>query len=205
MEKLSITKGNPDSETGAKLNCMALDYMAYPLVGTKNSTIIEETLKKLWKLSSNRFSHEYAYEIKAEQKTLGMITCFPVSILDYLSWRTFVQIVKLRKWRLIKHTIINFKEVISLVSLKEGRTGEYHISTLATLPESRGYGIGSRLMQFAEQQALNFHLDRCSLTVKKENKTAIGLYEKLGYKIVGSIEKFPYSMHRMVKILQPSM
>ena len=62
MENILIVKGNPMSQVGGKLNSIALDYMAYPLIGSKDLNLIEKTLKKLWTLGSNRFSHQYAFE-----------------------------------------------------------------------------------------------------------------------------------------------
>jgi len=201
MENISITKGNPMSEVGGKLNCIALDYMAYPLVGSKDLTLIEKTFKQLWRLGSNRFSHQFAFEAQLNQKTVGMITCYPVSVMNKLAWSTFQKLINLRKWALIGHSLLHFQELLSMASLNEGREGEYHIGTLATLPESRGYGIGSKLIHFVEEQARLNQYDKCSLTVKKENNQALKLYERLGYQIVDSIEKPPYSLYRMIKIL----
>lgn len=201
MENIKIIKGNRKSEVGGKLNSIALDYMAYPLIGTKDTGLIEKTLSKLWSLGFNRFSHQFAYEAQIENKTLGLITCYPVSLMNKLAWPTTWNLLKLRKWDLFLHSILNVKDLWSMLSLNEGREGEYHIGTLATLPESRGYGVGSKLIQFAEEQAKLNQFDKCSLTVKKENTQALKLYEKLGYEKTDSIEKAPYSMYRMVKIL----
>ncbi|SEV83984.1 GNAT family N-acetyltransferase [[Clostridium] fimetarium] len=199
MENISIVNGNPMSQVGGKLNSIALDYMAYPLIGSKNSNLIEKTFNKLWTLTSNRFSHQYAFEAQINQKTVGMITCYPVSEMKKLAWPTFKKLISIRNWALISHSLMNFRELWSIASLNEGREDEYHIGTLATLPESRGYGIGSKLIAFAEEQAKLSKYNKCSLTVKKENIQAFKLYERMGYQIVDSIEKYPYNMYRMVK------
>ncbi|WP_143317931.1 GNAT family N-acetyltransferase [Clostridium sp. HBUAS56017] len=201
MDDILITKGDPLSNVGSKLNCMALEYMAYPLAGSKEPTLIEKVFKKLWEIDSNRFSYEYAFEAKLNDKTVGMITCFPVTVMNKLNWLTTKKLFKLRNLGLIRYILLHPKETLSMLSLNEGKEDEYHIGSIATLPESRGYGIGSKLIYFAEEQAKLNHYNKCSLTVKKENKKAIKLYEKLGFKIVDSIEKPPYSLHRMVKII----
>jgi ribosomal protein S18 acetylase RimI-like enzyme len=198
---IKIVKGNPMSEVGAKLNGVALDYMAYSIVGSEDMTIIEKTLKQLWRLGANRFSHQFAFEAKLDQKTVGMITCYPVSVMNKLAWPTFQQLIKLRKWDLIVHSLQHFQQACAVASLNEGREDEYHIGTLATLPESRGYGIGSKLIHFVEEQAKSNQYNKCSLTVKKENEQARKLYERLGYQITESIEQKPYSLYRMVKNL----
>lgn len=199
-----IRKGNPISENGGKLNSIALDYMAYPLMGTKDNFLIENTLKKLWKLDSNRFSHKYAYEAVLYEKTVGMITCFPASEMTRLGWSTFQQLIKIRKWPLVSYSVMHLKELFSMLTLDEGKEDEYHIATLATLPESRGYGIGSKLIQKAEDMARYYSYDKCSLTVKKDNEQALKLYEKLGYEVVTSIDKNPYHLYRMVKKILPA-
>jgi len=205
MEDVKIIKGNPNSKIGGKLNSIALDYMAYPLVGSKDLGLIEKTFEELWTNEDNRFSHEYAFEAKLNQKTVGMITCYPVCVLNQLNLPTFYQLLKLRKWDLLFHSLLHFEELLAMASLKEGRENEYHIGSLATLPESRGYGIGSQLIAFAEEQAMKNQYHKCSLTVKKKNRKAIKLYEKLGYKIADSIENHPYSLFRMVKNLEPAI
>jgi len=201
MESISIVKGNPMSDLGGSLNYMALDYMAYPLVGSNDSNIIEETLKQLWKLDSNRFSHKFAFEAKIDQKTVGIVTCYPVSVMNKLAWPTFKKLFNLRKWALIGYSILNFQNVWSMVSLNEGREDEYHIGMLATLPESRGHGIGSKLIDFVQKQAELNQYNKISLTVKKDNKLAIKLYERSGFQITDFIEKKPYLLYRMVKTI----
>lgn len=180
---------------------MALDYMAYPLIGTTDQGVIKDTLGKLWRMKNNRFSHQYAFEARLNNKTVGMISCCPVTVMDKLAWPTTLEIIRLRSWRLIKHTLLNMRDLLSVVNLKEGRADEYHIGALAALPESRGHGVGSKLIQHAEEQARLSSFSKCSLTVKQENVRAIQLYERLGYQITDSIAKKPYYLYRMVKPL----
>ncbi|MNP41452.1 TDP-fucosamine acetyltransferase [compost metagenome] len=121
--------------------------------------------------------------------------------MNNLAWSTMRKLIKIRRWKLVGYSLLNLQEAWSIVSLNEGRENEYHIGTLATLPESRGYGIGSKLILYAEERAKSNNYDQCSLTVKQENFKAIKLYEKLGYKVKDSIEKKPYYLYRMVKAL----
>ncbi|KWX79793.1 acetyltransferase [Paenibacillus riograndensis] len=201
MDHISITHGSPKSASGGRLLGMALDYMAYPVIGTADKALIENTLQKLWILGKNRFSHQYAFEARLDNKTIGIVSCYPVSVMDKLAWPTARELIKLRKWKLIKHSLLHLQELWSMVSLNEGRADEYHIGALAALPESRGYGVGSRLIQYAEDKARLSNYGKCSLTVRQENFRAIKLYERLGYKITDSIEKKPYYLYRMVKTL----
>lgn len=201
MKDIQIAKAISANAIGGELSGMALDYMAYPLVGTTDCKVIEHTFMQLWKKKENRFSHQYSYVAQLNQKPVGMITCYPVPILERLALPTFRQLIFLRGWELIRHSIMNFQDLWALANLKEGREDEYHIGALATLPESRGYGVGSQLIQFAENIAKEQSFQKCSLTVKTENVRALKLYEKMGYQVVNEIERPPYSLYRMSKTL----
>jgi ribosomal protein S18 acetylase RimI-like enzyme len=203
MENITIIKGRANSKMGSKLNGVALDYMAHTLVGTKDTKLIGGTLAKLWKLDGNRFSNQYSYEAQLNDKTVGVITAYPASAMFKLGINTIKQLLKIRKWDLVWYSFMHLRDAIAMLTLKEGAEGEYHIGTLATSSESRGYGVGTKLIHFIEEQARQQHYKLCSLTVKKENKKAIHFYKKLGYQIVESIEQKPYFIYRMAKNLYP--
>ncbi|MBB6019935.1 ribosomal protein S18 acetylase RimI-like enzyme [Paenibacillus sp. JGP012] len=197
----AILKASPESEVGGKLTEMALDYMKFSLAGSREPAVINRTFRKLWKARNNRFSHEHAYEAVRDGKTLGMIMCYPTTLMNKLAMPTFSQLFDLHKWKLIAYNLRHFKEFYTMVTLKEGEHDEYHISTIATLPESRGLGIGTELIRHAEKQAKLQGFAKSSLTVKQENAGAIKLYERLGYQKVGEINKPAVSMYRMSKVL----
>lgn len=201
MKQISIVKADSKSMVGAKLNQIALDYMAYSLAGSQDEQVVESTFCKLWQLDNNRFSHQYAFEAKLGEQTLGMITCYPIPILNRLAWPTFKQLFAYRKLSLVVYNMLNPKQLYSTLTMKEGNEDEFHIGTLATLPESRGLGVGSELIKYAEEQGSRQGFTKCSLTVKKENHLAVKLYERLGYQITGEINKPAFSLYRMAKAL----
>ncbi|ARV92055.1 TPA: GNAT family N-acetyltransferase [Bacillus cereus] len=203
MNKISIVKAVHQSMVGAQLNVMALEYMAFPLAGSEEKNTVDWTFCKLWRQENNRFSHQYAYEAQMDGKTLGMITCYPISVLNRLAWPTFKQLLSFRKLGFVVYNILNIKMLYSMFTLKEGEDDEFHIGTIALLPESRGLGIGTRLIEFAEEQASLQGFAKCSLTVKKENQLAIKLYQRIGYQIIGEINKPKLSLYRMVKNVEP--
>ncbi|MBH0345741.1 GNAT family N-acetyltransferase [Bacillus pacificus] len=199
MNQISIVKAVHQSMVGAQLNVMALEYMAFALAGSEEKNAVEGTFYKLWRQENNRFSHQYAYEAQMGGKTLGMITCYPISVLNRLAWPTFKQLLSFGKLGFVFYNILNIKMLYSMITLKEGEDDEFHIGTIALLPESRGLGIGTRLLEFAEEQASLQGFAKCSLTVKKENQLAIKLYQRLGYQITSEISKPKLSLYRMVK------
>lgn len=135
-------------------------------------------------------------------KSLGMITCLPISVLEKLVSSTAKQLFAHRKLGLISYNLLHLSSLYSTLTLKEGFEGEYHIATLAAMPESRGMGIGSRLIHHAEEQAIQQGYSLSSLTVKKDNHGAGRLYANLGYEITSEINKPSISLYRMVKKLR---
>lgn len=168
MTNISIGKASPHSLNGAKLNLMAVGNVSHTIAGSKNPIIIEHTFRKLWQFKNNRFSHEYAYEAKLDDKTLGIITCLPIPTLEKLVSSTTQQVLSLRKLGLIFYNLLHPIALYSTITLKEGFEGEYHIASLASMPESRGMGVGSQLIHYAEQQAIQQGYKVVSLTVKKK-------------------------------------
>lgn len=58
----------------------------------------------------------------------------------------------------------------------------FGIQSIAVDPEFQGSGAGKLLMQAAERAARERGFERMHLTVHRENESAIGLYENLGWK-----------------------
>jgi [ribosomal protein S18]-alanine N-acetyltransferase len=61
---------------------------------------------------------------------------------------------------------------------------EAHIATLAVYPDYRRERIGSRLLAFALQDALQHGARQAMLEVRKSNQVAQTLYRKFGFEII---------------------
>jgi len=72
----------------------------------------------------------------------------------------------------------------------------WYICGVALLPDYRGRGIGTRLMQIARQQARDHGHDRLSLIVFEENAAAVNLYRRLGYE---TIDRAPIVPHPLIR------
>ena len=73
--------------------------------------------------------------------------------------------------------------LLNLVLLAESAgPGEFIVDSLAVSPASRGMGIGTSLMERAEEKARSMGKGTMSLGVVGENVGAIRLYERLGFK-----------------------
>lgn len=61
--------------------------------------------------------------------------------------------------------------------------------SIASLPEARGKGVGTALIEAAEAVALQRRCQTLRLEVRTDNQSAIRLYERLGYRRIGPVEK----------------
>jgi [ribosomal protein S18]-alanine N-acetyltransferase len=64
-----------------------------------------------------------------------------------------------------------------------------YIQTVLVHPDRRGQGIGSRLVEFAEQRILS-EAPNVFMCVSSFNHGARRLYERLGYKVIGELTDY---------------
>jgi ribosomal-protein-alanine N-acetyltransferase len=63
---------------------------------------------------------------------------------------------------------------------------EIHINNVAVLPQFRGQGIGTRLMEHVLAEALRLGARRATLEVRASNQAALHLYERLGFRVAAT-------------------
>jgi ribosomal protein S18 acetylase RimI-like enzyme len=80
-----------------------------------------------------------------------------------------------RDQRLVGDVVVLFSRATSVARLY----------SLAVAPDMRGQGVARALIQAAEQVAWSNHRAYMRLEVRKDNATAIALYERLGYRRFG--------------------
>lgn len=83
-------------------------------------------------------------------------------------------------------------QVRPLIELEALAPGSYYINVLAVYEHLHGKGIGSLLMNKAEELAAGAGANRLSLIVASENHNAKKLYLKLGYKPGRRLPVVPY-------------
>jgi ribosomal-protein-alanine N-acetyltransferase len=69
---------------------------------------------------------------------------------------------------------------------------EIHINNVAVLPQFRGRGVGTTLMQHVLMEARRLGARRATLEVRASNRAALHLYERLGF-YVAATRKHYYS------------
>ncbi|MBX5320247.1 GNAT family N-acetyltransferase [Staphylococcus caprae] len=199
MVNIQVVPAHPSNKKGGKLTHFAIDEMAKVILGETSKNRINCQLQKLWKKRGNRFNHDISYVAKEDDRVLGTITCASLVKIEKSMVKTVLEIIKMKKLKALKIIFSNPKKLYSLITMDEGNKDEFHISMLATLPEARGKGVGTRLLNFAEKKAQKEGFNKLSLTVVKDNDKALNLYKKFGFSIVGEINKSPFYLYQMRK------
>jgi ribosomal protein S18 acetylase RimI-like enzyme len=75
------------------------------------------------------------------------------------------------------------------------RPGSFYICGMALLPEYRGQGLGTRMLELARQQACQRGLDELSLIVFEQNAGAKRLYERYGFR---EVDRRPVVPHELI-------
>ena len=79
-----------------------------------------------------------------------------------------------------------------LVELELLAPGTFYVNGLATLPGYRGRGLGSKLLEVANDLAMEAGCDELSLEVFEQNAGAVRLYESHGYRTVARRPAVPH-------------
>lgn len=65
-----------------------------------------------------------------------------------------------------------------------------HVLTIDVSQQHQREGVGSKLLQELEKILAEKHVKTCHLEVKENNIKALGLYEKAGYKRIGTLKNY---------------
>ena len=68
--------------------------------------------------------------------------------------------------------------------------GEAHLLNICVAKQLQREGIGQGLLQCLLERARSFAADRIFLEVRPSNKSALGLYDKFGFQILGVRERY---------------
>lgn len=199
--KITIRPARPDdAPLAAAVFRLSLDHLADYLFGA-DGRATEAALIRLFSLNAGRFGYDLAFVAERNRQPLGMLVAFPGADLNRLSLSVVKHLPRALGWNLFGFVARS----LLLANIKEAKADEYYISNLAVLPAAQGQGLGKHLLLHADEQAHALGLAKCSLMVAPENRAALRLYKRQGYKIVFTKhDKKPFaSYHRMVKSLNP--
>ncbi|MFN2457289.1 MAG: GNAT family N-acetyltransferase [Chitinophagaceae bacterium] len=86
----------------------------------------------------------------------------------------------------IKYVVVAYEngKPIGCGAIKEYTPTTMEIKRMYTLPDSRGKGIGSKVLNELEKWATELSYEKCILETGKRQPEAIVLYEKNGYTLI---------------------
>ena len=121
---------------------------------------------------------------------------YPYSKLLLLSWiilHSDTSVVAIEDGRVVGYCLSALE--------RKGNTVRGHILSIAVLPEYRGRGIGKRMMSEVERILKEKGAEYVYLEVEEDNLVARRLYESLGYKEAGKIERYyPWGANAVIMV-----
>jgi ribosomal protein S18 acetylase RimI-like enzyme len=180
LDSITIRPALPsDAEVAALLLYSAYTHsqLVYPPQIVRDGETIER-LRRSFRLEGTRFSYENTQIADSYAGAIGAILNFGGKDEVFLNT-----------------AVGNWLE-------REARDDEWYVDAVAVLEGWGHMGIGTRLMQVAEQHARERHYPKIALHVALENKQAISLYVRLGYVPVEHVLLYQHPHLRMVKALK---
>ncbi|HAI11917.1 MAG TPA: RimK family alpha-L-glutamate ligase, partial [Phycisphaerales bacterium] len=96
----------------------------------------------------------------------------------------------------------NACEVISGVMILHHHVHTLRIYSIAVCPDFRGKGVGSKLLKYAHQLAVERHYDHLSLEADQADTKLIDWYVSHGYQVITSLPNYYASGHHAVRMRQ---
>ena len=158
------------------------------LTGSEHESAILAILAQFFQAQDNRLSYRNTLVAEEEKHVVGIIVAY--------YGRDSV--------RLDQPIIEHLQHLVNNPSVgldKEADEDEFYIDTLSVSPHYAGRGIGTALMQAAEQRAWQLQHKKIALNVDEENERAHRLYKHLGYQSEKIVYLYGHPYQHMVKRL----
>lgn len=191
--------GVGDASLAAKLIYLSMGSLADYLFD-QNSDQIESSLKQLFARNAGRFGYKLAVVAEVADEPVGLLVASAGDQLTRLDAGTIPHFFPVLG---IKHALRFIWRGLLLPGGKEAQNDEYYLSNLGVLPTVQGRGIGSYVLEYAEQIARSIGLLKCSLIAGSHNDKARRLYERIGYQVCETVQSQNENLgyYRMVKVL----
>jgi len=207
MHRLAVRPATiADTSIATSLILMTMGQFADYLFGADNPTKVVEVISRLFAQPLNRFSYQFTDIVETDDQAAGIMISYPGRTMNRLGLSMGKQLWSIYGARGFVRFV---RRALPLAFMREASADEYFINTLAVFPDFQGKGIGTYLLSYAENKAREMHYNKCALSVEVSNPRARTLYERLGYRIMRTIEfDWPKQFsgtpgyHRMVKVIE---
>ncbi|MBS7344128.1 MAG: GNAT family N-acetyltransferase [Caryophanon sp.] len=164
----------------------AIGDIAQRLTAQTEPKLVLDTLQQLIKGTNSRHSYEHTYVAVENGQVIGIAVLYDGKIGASLDRQ-------LEQWLAAQGRPVSIDV--------EAHEDEFYIDTICVHADGRGKGIGTLLLQFAEQEAKRRGFTKISLNVELEKTRARQLYERVGYVITEQWHIIDEPFHHMVKQL----
>ncbi len=179
-DDLKVRPAQPDdADVAAVLLYSAYMHrqLTYPLPEEHENQFIER-LQHFFRQEGNRCSYQYIQVAQQRSGVVGLVLSF--------AGRDEQRLNAAIGWPLER----------------EAEDDEWYVDALAVLTNWGRRGIGTRLLQTAEQQARQHHYAKIALHAAPENEQALSLYHHLHYVVTQQTFLYQRPYVRMVKTLE---
>ena len=179
-EDITLRPAQPDDADRAAVllySAYLHRQMSYPLHKEGENRFIEH-LQYYFRQEGNRFSYQFIQVAQQGSEVVGLVLSFGGREEERLNAAV--------GWQLER----------------EAEEDEWYVDALAVFTNWGREGIGTRLLQAAEQQARHHHYPKIALNVAQENKEALSLYQRLQYVVTGKTFLYNHPHVRLVKLLE---
>jgi ribosomal protein S18 acetylase RimI-like enzyme len=150
--------------------------VSYPLPAEGENRFLER-LQHFFREAGNRFSYQLIQVAEQRSEVVGLVLSF--------GGREEERLNAAIGWQLER----------------EAQEDEWYVDALAVFTDWGRRGIGTRLLQAAEQQARHHRYPKIALNVARENERALSLYQRLQYVVTGETLLYQHLHVRLVKRL----
>jgi len=150
--------------------------VSYPLQEEGENRFVEG-LEHFFRLEGNRFSYQFIQVAEQRGEVVGLVLSFGGREEERLN------------------------AAIGWPLERESQEDEWYADALAVFTGWGHQGIGTRLLQAAEQQARQHGYAKIALNVARENEQALSLYQRLQYVVTEQIFLYQHPHVRLVKQL----
>lgn len=167
---ITIRRAQPqDAVVAVPLIIEANGDIADRLTGETTPTAVEQAFITLFQREDNRFSYLYSY-VAVETSTQQILAV----LVAYNGAEVVALDANLTQW------LRNKNDPLAVVET-EAHKDEYYVDILCVQPTARGKGIGTKLLQYAEQLTIQQGFHKLALNVEPAKDKAIKLYTSLGF------------------------
>ncbi len=177
MQNILVRKGRPEDAYHFSELVVLTSPAIFPIVFGSS---VKKMMKDLFPHKRHYYSFDRTFFAEMNGKVVGMAQLHKLMTRKGQTLRLSLLLLKYLKW-ILPAKAVNLLKINRL--MKDIARNDCYLSNVSVYPEFRSFGIGTKLLEAAEEEAKSIGKKRIVLHAETHNRRAISLYERLGYKI----------------------